>query len=154
MVKSEKEVEEEDFRIKLPQANTEDKGNLKGKKKQKFDEIKSDLYRHLEGDEGSSANVSNDDGSVDVPQQIVAHTDSTLTNTHLSGSSLSKGPGVDMHENLQHADFSELAEDMQETSDKSDEHTNVLRGRGLPNNNDGKMIQAFIAKEVIKQVKV
>ena len=84
MVKSEKEVEEEEFRIKLPQTNTEDKGNLKGKKKQKFDEIKSDLYRHLEGDEGSSANVSNDDGSVDFPQQFVAHTDSTLTNTLLS----------------------------------------------------------------------
>ena len=72
--------------------NTEDKGKLKGKRKQNFDEIKSDLYRHLEGDEGSSANVSNDDGSVDVPQQFVAYTDSTLTNTLLSESSLSIGP--------------------------------------------------------------
>ena len=102
MVKSETETEKEDFRIKFSQAYTKDKGDLKGKNKQNFDEIKSDLYRHLEDDEGSSANVSNDDGSGDVPQQFVAYTDSTLTNTLLSESSLSKGPEMDKYKELKH----------------------------------------------------
>ena len=47
--------------------NTEDKGKLKGKRKQNFDDTISDLYKHPEGNEGSSTN----DGDGDIPQQIV-----------------------------------------------------------------------------------
>ena len=58
--------------------HTENEGELKGKRKQNFDEIRSDLYRHPEGNEGSSTSVSNDDGNGVVTPQIVAFTKSPI----------------------------------------------------------------------------
>ena len=88
MMKSENEIEEEVFNVKPSQIL---RGELKDKRKQKFDE-RSDITRRPEGNEGSSTNVLNDDGSGDNPQQFGAFTDSKMTNTLLSESSLSKGP--------------------------------------------------------------
>ena len=102
MIKSENEIEE-DFKFKLSQAYTKDEGELKGKRKQNLDEIKSDPYRHLEGNEGNFTHILIDIGSIDVPQQIVALTYSEMTNTPLSEPSLSKGPEMDKHEELKHA---------------------------------------------------
>ena len=47
-------------------------------------------------------------GSVDVPQQFVAFTDSKLTNTLSAESSLSRRPEIDKYEDLKHANRSDL----------------------------------------------
>ena len=60
MIRSENKFEEV-FKLKLSHEYTEEEGKLKGKRKQNFDEIRSDLYKHPEGNEGSSTNVLNDD---------------------------------------------------------------------------------------------
>ena len=107
-MKSENEIEEEDFKFKSSQMHTKNKGELKSKRKQNFDEIRSDLNRCPEGNEGSSTNVLNDDGDGDVTPQIVAFTDSEMSSSILSESSLPTGPSMDKHEDFKHANQSGL----------------------------------------------
>ena len=66
MMNSENELEEEIFSVKSPQMLTKNKGELKGKKKQNFDEDRSDLNKRPESNEDSSTNAPNDDGDGDV----------------------------------------------------------------------------------------
>ena len=74
---------------------TKNKGELKGKKKQKFDEDKFDPNERPESNEDSSTNAPNDDGDGDITPRIFAFTDSETSSPLLSESSLPTGSGME-----------------------------------------------------------